>query len=225
MKAFKSIIFILIVALSVNVNAYASDTVDYAQTLHSLGIIQGTDKGFEPQKTLTRAESAAIITRLLGKENSLSKTGYEENFIDVPKEHWAFEYIMFCYNNSITKGTGTDTFSPDTKIDAHQFVTLLLRLMKYEDISPDGALDFAVEIQLCNSKIARSLKQNSEFKRGDMFYLLCRSLKTKMNSGTNFARYLADEGVITQKQADEFDIYMDFENIDILIDELLDGVN
>ncbi len=225
MQAFKSIIFILIFSLSVTFPAYASETDGYARTLYNLGIIRGTDKGFESEKPLTRAESAAIMTRLLGKEKSISKTEYKEKFVDVPCEHWAFGYIMFCYENAITKGTGSNTFSPDIQIDARQFVTLLLRLMKYEDASPDNALDLAVEIQLCNSKTAQNLKQNGEFKRGDMFYLLNRSLKTQMYDGTNFARHLADEGVITQKQADGFDVYLDFENIDVLIDELLDGNN
>lgn len=225
MQAFKSIIFILILSLSVTFTAQASDTASYARTLYDLGIIRGTDKGFESEKTLTRAESAAIMTRLLGKEMSISKTRYKEKFVDVPDDHWAFGYVMFCYENAITKGTGGDTFSPDMQIDARQFVTLLLRLMKYEDASPDNALDIAVEIQLCNSKTAQKLKQNGEFKRGDMFYLLNRSLKTQMYDGTNFARHLADEGVITKRQAEGFDVYLDFENIDVLIDELLDGVN
>jgi len=190
-----------------------------------LGIIKGTDKGFESEKTLTRAESAAIMVRLLGKENIINKNQYEEKFVDVPQGHWAFGYVMFCYDNSITKGTSTDTFSPDMQIDAKQFVTLLLRLMKYEDVSVDTALELAVEIQLCNSKTAKTLEQNNEFTRGDMFYILYRSLKTKMYDGTIFANHLADEGVISQNQADEFDVYVNFENIDLLIDELLDGVN
>ena len=59
MQAFKSIIFILILSLSVTFTAQASDTASYARTLYDLGIIRGTDKGFESEKTLTRAESAA----------------------------------------------------------------------------------------------------------------------------------------------------------------------
>ncbi len=225
MKAFKPIIFILILCLSVTSVAYASDTVDYADTLHRLGIIQGTDKGFEGKKTFTRAESAVVLVRLLGMESAVQNSQYEKKFTDVPYEHWAFKYIMYCYDNSITKGTGLDTFSPDMEIDAPQFVTLLLRLMGFNNVTLDNAIDLAVEIQLLNSKTAQNLKDELSFKRADMFYILYRSLKTQMNDGTVFANHLANEGVISQKQAEEFDIYLDFENIDELIDELLDGVN
>ncbi len=226
MKAFsKSIIFILILCLSAVSVAHAKDSSVYADKLNELGIIIGTDNGYEPQKTLTRAESTAVLVRLLGMEDTVQSSQYEQKFTDVSHEHWAYKYIMFCYDNSITKGTGSDTFSPDMQIDAEQFITLLLRLMGYNNVSLDKTFDLAVEIQLLNSKTAQKMRDDLSFKRADMFYILYRSLKTQMYNGTLFANHLADGGVISNEQAEEFDIYLDFENIDELIEELLDGVN
>ena len=44
---------------------------------------------------------------------------------------------------------------------------------------------------------------------------------TQMKDGIILAQFLADKTIITQKQADEFDVYKNAENMDDLLDSLL----
>lgn len=210
--------FVLIVLISTSV--FASQNTKYADTLYELGLFKGTDNGYELEKTLTREESATILVRLLGEENNANNCIYKEIFADVEKDRWSYSYVMYCYENGITKGTGKDTFSPDQPISASQFVTLMLRLLGYIDAEPTTALDDAITYNFLNSQIVRKLEVKEVFTREDMVYIVYRSLKTPMSDGTIFAQHLADKNVLTQSQAEGFNIY-DSENIDKLIDGLL----
>ena len=51
-------------------NGYPGDTEAQAQMLSDLGLFRGTEKGFELEKPMTRAEAAAMLTRLLGAEQA-----------------------------------------------------------------------------------------------------------------------------------------------------------
>lgn len=222
MRAFsKIIVLVLALLISVHSVAMAKTDTEYADILYELGLLKGTDKGYELERTLTREEAVTVLVRLLGEEDNLKNYDFEEKFTDVQRDRWSFEYVMYCFDNKITYGTGEDTFSPDATIDAYQFVTLLLRLMGYEDTELYNSLDDAVTYQLFNSEVANRLTESENFTREDMVYIVYRCLKTKMADGKLMSYYLADKGVLTADEASEFDVYEDFENIDKLLDEIL----
>ena len=222
MKNFSKIISIfLVLIISVSTSAFATPDTQYADTLYELGLFKGTDKGYELEKTLTREESATILVRLLGEEPNIKSNNYSEVFTDVEKDRWSFPYVMYCFENEITKGTGQDTFSPEQPISADQFVTLVLRLLGYTDAEPKTALGQAITYNLLNSEVIRSLERAEEFTRENMVYIVYRSLQTPMSDGIILAQYLADKNVLTQSQANKFDIYNNSENIDELLDSLL----
>lgn len=50
-----------------------------------------TDKTFKPDRPVTRAETVTIFSNVSGR--SLTPLGTQE-FVDVPKSHWAYNYIM-----------------------------------------------------------------------------------------------------------------------------------
>lgn len=222
MKAsFKIISMIVALLILFQTFAYADENRKYADALYELGLFSGTDKGYELDKTFTREEAVTVIVRLLGEADKLDGYGFTEKFTDVKRERWSFKYVMYCYENGITYGTGENTFSPEETIDSYQFVTLLLRVMGYEDTKLYESLDDAVKYQLFNSDIAEKITDEKNLKREDMVYILYRSLKTKTADGELFANCLEKRGVITAKEAAEFDVYNDFENIDELLEELL----
>ena len=168
MKAFKFIAVITLVILVVSSAAFAAEGADYSNELYKLGIIRGTDKGLEPEKSFTRAEAVTVIVRLLGEEENVLNYDFESAFSDVPQSHWAYRYVMYCYNEGITKGTEADKFSPGKEIDASQFMTLMLRLMGYEDVLVEEALDKAVEYRIYNSQVAK------KFKEADIIFIKMR---------------------------------------------------
>lgn len=68
---------------------WAQSAIEQAQ---AAGIIGGYEDGtFRPDRTLTRAETVAIVSRLLGRA---PLTGAAPKWTDVPQGHWAFGLIQ-----------------------------------------------------------------------------------------------------------------------------------
>lgn len=68
----KRIAVVLVIVLISGIfgqTTYAADNNVEADTLHSLGLFQGTNNGYELDQQVTRAQAAVIMVRLLGAEN------------------------------------------------------------------------------------------------------------------------------------------------------------
>lgn len=208
MKRINKLLSVILCAFALISNTvYAEDYTSYANELKEMGLFKGTDEGYELDKTLTRAESATMLVRLLGAEKKAISAEYEPVFADVQKDKWYYTYIMYCYENEITKGTGVSTFSPDDTVTAEQFVTLVLRLLGYTDVEPETAFKTANEVGLFGTKISRQLAENKDFLRNEMVYVAYRSLKTKTSNGDVLAVKLGDLGVLSQTEVKKFNIY------------------
>jgi len=114
----------------------AEDDAVVVDVLTSLGIIQGYDENgtwyFKGENTITRAEFAAVVTRLLGMEDS-AKTQRETGFTDVPASHWASGYIKTAVDtNGIIVGMGDGTFAPESPVTYEQAVKMLVCALGYE---------------------------------------------------------------------------------------------
>ncbi len=111
-----------------------SDDVPVVNLISALGVMKGFDDGtFRPDDTLTRAEAAAIMVRLLGKENEALQA--ETVFDDVSENHWASGYINVAEENKIINGMGDKTFNPDGEVTYHQFVKMLVCILGYEPVA------------------------------------------------------------------------------------------
>jgi len=64
---------------------------DQANVLKSLGLFNGTPKGFELDRQASRVEGGVIMVRILGKEDEALEKNYHHPFKDVPS--WADPYI------------------------------------------------------------------------------------------------------------------------------------
>ena len=73
-------------------NAYPGDTEAQAQMLYDLGLFRGTEKGFELEQPMTRAEAAVMLTRFLGAEQTALEGAWTHPFTDVPE--WAAPYLL-----------------------------------------------------------------------------------------------------------------------------------
>lgn len=86
-------------------------------------IFSGNEKGFEPQKSLTRAQMAKIIVEAFDLPITSSHP-----FPDVPKTHWANDYIASLYAAGIT--TGSDgNYHPNDKVTRTHFTVFLSRAL------------------------------------------------------------------------------------------------
>ena len=112
--------------------------------LSSRGIINGYSYDeFSPDKTISRAEFAAIIVRALGLRleggqgvevnGSEEAAGSKQNinagleFMDVQPESWFYEYAVTAYKYGIIYGRSSDVFDPGGLINRQEAALMLSR--------------------------------------------------------------------------------------------------
>ncbi len=96
------------------------------RALNELGIITGDERGyFNPNKTITRAEAATIICRLMGVEDE-AKAMKNQVFTDVPSDHWAVGYVAKAVELGIVNGYGNGKFGPSDSVTYEQMVKMLV---------------------------------------------------------------------------------------------------
>ena len=107
------------------------------EQLASRGIINGMGKStFAPNKTMTRAEFAAIVTRALGLPAKDTKA-----FTDVPSSKWYAGYIGTANSSGIVNGVGSGKFNPDGTITRQEAAAMVARAAKLCGL--DTAMDAA----------------------------------------------------------------------------------
>ena len=107
------------------------------EELASRGIINGMGKGtFMPNKTMTRAEFAAIVTRALGLAAKDTKA-----FTDVPSGKWYAGFIGTTNSYGIVNGVGGGKFNPEGTITRQEAAAMVARAAKLcgLDTSMDAA--------------------------------------------------------------------------------------
>ena len=144
------------------------NTTEKADELKSKGLFKGTDSGYELDKTLTRAEGATMLVRLLGKEQDAQGGTYDEVFSDSPSGAWYYDSVMYAYKNGIIRGTSDTTFTPDRTMSAKEFTALVMRALGKEDTQPENSLAEAAKLNLITGKTVTELENKGTFTRGDM---------------------------------------------------------
>lgn len=127
----------------VGVDKWYSEAVGY---LTEAGIVAGYPDGtFRGDAEITRAEFAKIVSGFEG----LTPTG-DMPFPDVGESHWAYKYILSCYNRKWITGYPDGTFQPDRLIIRAEAVTIMNRAIgrnlsdylglgtRFPDVNPDA---------------------------------------------------------------------------------------
>ncbi len=109
------------------------DYIEAVEVLTGLGVVEGyPDGSYNPTANVTRAEAAAMISRMmLGREKADKLPVGDVKFTDVPETNWAAKYIAFCANRGIIVGMGDGTFHPSENVTGTQMATMLLRALGY----------------------------------------------------------------------------------------------
>ena len=133
--------------------ALAADFTKSADRLHELGLFQGTENGYELDRAPTRAEAAAMLTRLLGKESEAKSLTYSAPFTDL--QNWEKPYVQYLYENGLTTGATATTYEPEAPLTANMYAAFLLRALGYSDtaaILPIAALPTMRKNSACTMK-------------------------------------------------------------------------
>lgn len=160
---------------------------DAVELLSALDIIKGDDLGnFNPDKTITRAEFAAVVCRALGYGDV---TGVN-NFVDVPADHWAAGVIGYAAQLGIVNGYGDNKFGPEDNVTYDQAVKMLVVALGFENVAqrkggyPSGYLAVASQY-----KITSGVKATAEAPRATVAQLVYNALSTPKMDQTSFGTY------------------------------------
>lgn len=101
-------------------------SVNKIKVLASKGIIKGKASGvFDPESYITRAEVAALLSRML----KLKEQTDTMIFTDVFEEDWFCEEVHAAYDSGLIKGMGNNTFDPDGLITQEEVLLILSRVL------------------------------------------------------------------------------------------------
>jgi len=144
--------------------------------LNRLNVLLGYEDGsFRPRNTLTRAEFAAFVVRLMAIENTYSS--FHCPFTDISDKDWFYKVVCISYDKNYIGDYPDNTFKPDERITYAEAVSILVRLSGHgRELSgswPDNYLNKAAEINLTfNIRLSADVS----ILRGDCFILLCDAL-------------------------------------------------
>jgi Lysophospholipase L1 and related esterases len=179
------IVVILTALFSINVYSEELQNTSMENELQNIGIIKGSEHGFELDKEMTRIEAAAMMVRMLGNQDNRNDA-YKYPFKDVPD--WASAYIGFLYSNNYIKGLDENNFGSNTPISPNEYLVLMLRSLGYaenKDFTYDKVFEFCGKINLITADDYKRLL-NSKFTRKDAFYITYRTLISKLPDSSEF---------------------------------------
>ncbi|NOU92132.1 hypothetical protein GC093_02635, partial [Paenibacillus sp. LMG 31456] len=100
------------------------------QKMANKRIVQGvTSEAFSPNEPVTRAEFAALITRLLGLENA--DLSSELSFKDIPSDAWYRGSVAAAVGSRIVSGYEDSSFRPDQTISRQEMALMIYRAIQF----------------------------------------------------------------------------------------------
>lgn len=124
------------------------------ETTAQMGLFSGSDGKFLPKATVTRAQMATIIVKMLfGADVNADPFKGEGKFSDVAdfEGGWAEGYVNLCAQTGVVSGYGDGTFRPGKAVTAAEAVTMIINALEInagEGSWPDTVMTKAEEMQL-----------------------------------------------------------------------------
>lgn len=147
-------IIIMIIVSSVSFASY-SGPIDSSSRVFQLGLLGRG--GLDLDRNINRDELATIAVRIGGFEYLAAFENEESAFTDV--DDWATAYVNIASDKGYVRGISKDKFNPKGKVNYTELLTVLMRLLAYEDgidfnAYPDEYYNKAIEIGLGNLYIS-----------------------------------------------------------------------
>ncbi len=164
--------------------------------LDRVGILKGTEKGFELEREVTRAEALTFVSRTLAMDEENTEPS---PFADV-KGHWAEKTVDLFYAKGYVDGVSETLFAPDRSVTGQEFVKILLSAMGYSDITLENALEKGAEYEVLTNNFTKSVvKQNFALLRSDVLRILHSALSAKCADNVMTYKKHIEKGLLEQK--------------------------
>lgn len=154
------------------------DALKNAEMLKELDLFRGTDKGFELERSMTRAEAAAMLVRFLGAEKKALSGKFSHPFTDVPK--WADNYVGWLYQSGLTKGISKTLYGSSNPVTAWQYATFITRALRDNEFIPPELITDADIERIDGAK---------KFIRADAAIMSARALSCYYTKNENFRSF------------------------------------
>ena len=172
LKKILAMVLALVMSLSLMATAGAADFTDASsinekyetaiEVLEGLGVFKGYQDGtFQPQGSITRAETAAIIYRIVTGDVKDEQVGIYADynlFTDVPSTSWFAGYVNYCANAEYIKGVGGGKFNPNAQVTGYAALAMILRAIGYTANGGFTGPDW--EVQTARTAEARKITKN-----------------------------------------------------------------
>lgn len=199
--------------------ASSANYADAVNLLSNLGIINGYEDGtFRPDNTITRAEVAAIMVRMLGLEDSAEQGA--TIFTDVAADNWASGYVNVAQAQGIINGMGDGTFAPSAEVTYEQVVKMIVCALGYEPAAtanggyPTGYLYQASRIGVTKGIAGTT---GSAASRATVARLVYNALEIELMDQTSFSTGLYGSIYDVQKGKTVLTEYLDLEKVDAVV--------
>lgn len=159
----KIFVFLTILIMALNSFCFANTAyiTEATNALQKMKIIIGNENGdLMLNNSLTRAEFATIVTRLLVLENTPTPNTTLK-FDDVSKDFWGYNAIYKCVDKGYLIGDGDGKFRPNDPIKYEEVLTIMIRILGQDDnltLWPDDYISKANSIEIT---------KNTDFEVGD----------------------------------------------------------
>ncbi len=179
--------------------------------LSIIGLVNGYEDGsFKPSNSITRAEIAEVVIKMLGISNGmLILEG--ESFKDVTDTYWARNSIEIGQKLEIINGDSLGNFNPDNNVTYEQAIKILVCALGYgiqadaKGGYPIGHLIMARELKITEDvdvKIGRNIS------RGELSQLVYNSLQVEVSELKSYGvdskiSFKKGESLLKQR----FDVY------------------
>ena len=189
-------------AAMLTASAFAANYTNCADSLHEMGLFQGTQNGYDLDRTPTRAEAAVMLVRLLGKEAEVKTLTYTAPFTDL--KGWEKPYVQYLYSNGLANGTNRTTFHPTGKCTAQMYAVFLLRALGYSDTA-DFSYANAIETAREQGIYDTGIINTQNFLRDDAAAASYTALSVSpKNSEGTLLDQLVSENAITEADAKRY---------------------
>lgn len=180
----------LIISVLAPLAMAASPSEDEAATvLAALDIMVGDENGdLNLSNTITRAEFTKMSVAATSYKDTVGDTASVSPFPDVAKTNWAAPWIAVAVDNGMVQGDLYGNFNPNSTITLAEGVTIVLRLLGYQDSSfsgtwPSGQMTLYTALDLDEGI---SLGQDDPMTREDAMYLFYNLMTTPTATGSGY---------------------------------------
>ena len=164
--------------------------------LDRLGVLKGTEKGFELEREVTRAEALTFISRTLAMDEEVAK---QSPFTDV-KGYWAEKTVDLFYEKGFVDGVSETLYAPERSVTGQEFMKILLSSMGYENITLENALEKGTEYEVLSNNFTKSVvKQNFTLLRSDVLRIIHSAFTAKCADGVAVYKKHIEKGLLSEK--------------------------